>query len=98
VFGLVAQDAPGTAGLRESLTAPWLAEGAAVADALGAPGDAAELRLGVAVTRGLLLDLVAGAPPAEVDAAYRRFVDLYEAATTAGAAPQASSAERRAST
>ena len=52
--------AAGTEGLRESLTRPWLAE----------------LRLGIAVTPGLLLELVAGAGPAEIGAAYRRFVDL----------------------
>jgi AcrR family transcriptional regulator len=77
VFGLVAQGTPGTEGLRESLTRPWLEDGAAVAERLGIATDAAEVRLGVAVSRGLLLDLVAGAPLAEVDAAYRRFVDLY---------------------
>jgi AcrR family transcriptional regulator len=80
VFGLVAQGAPGTEGLRETLTRPWLTEGIAVAGGLGVPADAAELRLGVAVTRGLLLDLVAGTPLEEVDAAYRRFVDLYDQA------------------
>jgi AcrR family transcriptional regulator len=31
VFGLVAQGAPGTEGLREFLTSPWLSEGAAAA-------------------------------------------------------------------
>jgi hypothetical protein len=40
--------------------------------------------MGIAVARGLLLDLVAGAPLAEVDAAYRRFVEIYEAASTGG--------------
>ncbi len=78
VFGLVAQGAPGTEGLRESLTAPWLTQGAAAAETLGLATDAAELRLGIAAARGLLLDLVAGAPLQEVDAAYRRFVDLYD--------------------
>lgn len=78
VFGLVAQGAPGTEGLRETLTRPWLTEGAAVAGDLGIATDAAELRLGVAVTRGLLLELVSGTPLADVDAAYRRFVDLYD--------------------
>jgi hypothetical protein len=34
------------------------------------------LRLGVAVSRGLLLDLPAGAPPAEVTAAHDLFVEL----------------------
>lgn len=80
VFGLVAQGAPGTEGLRETLTAPWLADAAAVADRLGTAADPVELRLGVAVSRGLLLDLVGGADPDEVDASYRRFVQLYAAA------------------
>jgi AcrR family transcriptional regulator len=77
VFGMVVQGAPGTEGLRETMTAPWLAEAATAADVLGVPTDPAQLRLGVAVTRGLLLDLVAGADAAEVDASYRRFVELY---------------------
>ena len=80
VFGLLAQDTPGTRPLRESLTAPWVTEGLAGAERLGVAGDPAELRLGIAVTRGLLLELVAGTPLADVDAAYRRFVDLYDAA------------------
>ena len=97
VFGLLAQDTPGTRPLRESLTAPWVTEGLAGADRLGVAGDPAELRLGIAVTRGLLLELVAGTPLADVDAAYRRFVDLYDAGAGPDAASQ-SSAERRART
>jgi len=77
VFGLVAQGTPGTEGLRESLTRPWLDEASALAEGMGVATDTAEIRLGVAVSRGLLLDLVAGAPLEEVDAAYRRFVELY---------------------
>ena len=75
VFGLVAQGTPGTEGLREGLTQPWLRDAAAVAEGLGLPPERADLRLGIAVTRGLLLELVAGAEPAEIDAAYRLFVD-----------------------
>ena len=97
VFGLLAQDTPGTRPLRESLTAPWVTEGLAGAERLGVAGDPAELRLGIAVTRGLLLELVAGTPLADVDAAYRRFVDLYDAGTDPDAATQ-SSAGRRART
>jgi AcrR family transcriptional regulator len=81
VFGMVAQGTPGVEGLRQSLTRPWLTQGATVAGELGLDADPVELRLGVAVSRGLLLDLVAGADLAEVDASYRRFVDLYDQAT-----------------
>jgi hypothetical protein len=83
VFGLVAQGAPGTEGLRETLTQPWLTDAAEVAKVICVVSDPAELRLGVAVSRGLLLDLVAGADYAQVDEACRRFVDLYERATGA---------------
>lgn len=66
------------ADLRDGLTAPWLDDAAAVATAVGVEPDRAALRLGVAVTRGLLLDLLAGAPRAEVDEAYAFFVRLAE--------------------
>jgi AcrR family transcriptional regulator len=95
VFGLLAQDTPGTRALRESLTGPWVTEGLAGAERLGVAGNPAELRLGIAVTRGLLLELVAGTPLAEVDAAYRRFVDLYEAGGPGG---QGQSSEARRAT
>lgn len=81
VFGLVAQGTPGTEGLRETLTAPWLSSAGDVADRLGTAPDPVELRLGVAVVRGLLLDLVGGAEFDAVDASYRRFVRLYESAS-----------------
>ena len=84
VFGLVAQGAPGTEGLRETLTQPWLTDAAEAGKEIGVAFDPAELRVGVAVSRGLLLDLVAGADYAEVDQAYRAFVDLYERATDPG--------------
>lgn len=78
VFGLVAQGAAGTEGLREALTRPWLDATADLAAGLTPEPDPATLRLGIAVTRGLLLELVAGADPSEIDAAYRRFVDLLD--------------------
>jgi AcrR family transcriptional regulator len=84
VFGLVAQGTPGTEGLRETLTQPWLTDAAEVVKVIGVASDPAELRVGIAVSRGLLLDLVAGADYAEVDEAYRAFVDLYERATDPG--------------
>lgn len=51
----------------------WLAE---VAGKGGAPPDPAQARLGLAIVRGLLLDLVATGDDAGVDAAAEAFVDL----------------------
>jgi AcrR family transcriptional regulator len=65
---------------RDALTAPWLDDATTATEAMGLPVDRAALRLGVAVSRGLLLDLLAGAPREEVDEAYELFVRLYERA------------------
>jgi AcrR family transcriptional regulator len=51
------------------------------ASAAGVPYDGAMARLGLAVTRGLLLDLVATDDAAGVDAAAQAFVDLLRAAS-----------------
>jgi AcrR family transcriptional regulator len=51
----------------------WLA---AAAETTGGAADPAMVRLGLAVTRGLLLDLVATGDEAGVDEAAARFVDL----------------------
>ena len=83
VLGLAAQGAPGTERLLASLTDPWLDNGAQVAQRLQIDVDLRAIRVGVAVTRGLLLDLLAGADPDEVDAAYLAFADLYAAQATA---------------
>ncbi|MBB5873400.1 AcrR family transcriptional regulator [Allocatelliglobosispora scoriae] len=76
IVGQAVQGVPGTERLLATLTEPWLAEGAATAERVGAAFDPAVIRMGVAVTRGLLLDLLAGADPAEVTASYQRFVAL----------------------
>jgi AcrR family transcriptional regulator len=75
VFALSTRTEPGAP---DAFTAPWLDDATAVADRLGVESSRAALRLGVAVSRGLLLDLLAGAPREEVDEAYRLFVRLYE--------------------
>lgn len=74
VVGLAVQGTPGTEALLPNLTTPWLDEAAAAARRLGMPHDPAAMRLGVAASRGLLLELLAGADPAEVTAAYRLLV------------------------
>jgi AcrR family transcriptional regulator len=73
VFALAARGAtPAPAGL----TASWLDDAEKAGGRLGIVTDRAMLRLGVAVTRGLLIDLLAGEDPAEVDAAHDLFVRL----------------------
>jgi AcrR family transcriptional regulator len=78
IFGLAAGGEAGARGLLPGLTGPWLSEGMAAAESVGQPADPATVRLGVAVTRGLLLDLVAGADADEVTAAYTAFIDVME--------------------
>ncbi len=71
---------PGTEGFLDSLTDTWLRDAAEVAAGLGVEVDAAELRLGVAVLRGLLLDAVAAGDPAGPTEALERYLALWEAA------------------
>ncbi len=81
-FEIVAQalqGRPGTEGLRESLVEPWLDVVAEQGVRLGLdPGTArAQARLGMAVTRGLLLDLLATGDLDGVDAAMDLFLDAF---------------------
>lgn len=76
--GLAVQGVPGTQVLLDTLTGPWLDEAGALARKLDLPVDPAGLRLGVATSRGLLLELLAGADPAEVTASYRLFVEIWQ--------------------
>ncbi len=76
VFGLTAQRRGAGAAQHGSLTSSWLATAEQAATGLGVPFDAAGTLAGIAILRGLLLELVAGADPVLVDTAYRRFVDL----------------------
>jgi len=62
----------------------WLAE---VEKTAGGPGDPALVRLGLAVTRGLLLDLVATGDDAGVTLAAQAFVDLLRRVGTNGGPP-----------
>jgi AcrR family transcriptional regulator len=76
VFALATRGEPGTAQVLPGLTSSWLDDAATVAERLGIEPDPALLRLGVAVSRGLLLDLLAGATIEEVTAAHDLFVRL----------------------
>jgi AcrR family transcriptional regulator len=81
VFALAARGTPGTEKLLEGLTTTWVAEATRAAGQLGMTADPAMMRLGVAVSRGLLLDLLAGSSPEEVDAAYETFVRMVPSPT-----------------
>ena len=73
-FECYARGAQGESPFRAMLPAAvdrWLAEVHTVS-----PGDPAAARLGLAVMRGLLLDLVGTADDAGVDAAAQRFISL----------------------
>jgi AcrR family transcriptional regulator len=83
VYGQAVQGRPGTTGLLDGLVGDWLGPVAEAAEAAGSPpGDAeADARLAVAVTRGLLLDLLATGDREGVDAAMRRFTTVWAAGT-----------------
>jgi AcrR family transcriptional regulator len=70
---------PGTDGFLDGLTEPWLDLAARLADELGVEHDPAELRLGVAVIRGLLLDAVASGNAAPATASLERFLEMWRA-------------------
>jgi AcrR family transcriptional regulator len=71
---------PGTQGFLDDVIDPWvvLLSGAFVAAGADEAGARADARLGVAVVRGLLLDLLATKDRQGVDAAYERYLQLYE--------------------
>ncbi len=79
-FEVVAQamfERPGTEGFLDSLTEPWLEVGRDAAARLGLDVDPDEIRLGIAVIRGLLLEAVTSG---DVDASTRsleRFLALW---------------------
>jgi AcrR family transcriptional regulator len=76
VFALATRGEPGAGPVLPGLTSAWLEDATAAAERLGVEPDPAALRLGVAVSRGLLLDLLAGATLEEVTAAHDLFVRL----------------------
>lgn len=69
---------PGTAGFLDSLTDSWLRDAAVVAEGIGLRSDPAELRLGVALLRGLLLDAVASGDVSGPTEALERYLTLWE--------------------
>jgi AcrR family transcriptional regulator len=84
VYGQALQGRPGTTELLDGIVDAWVDPIAELLIAQGAdPATArAEARLGVAVTRGLLLDLLATGARAEVDAAMEVWIRMNLASRT----------------
>lgn len=82
VYGQALQGRPGTTQLLDGIVEAWLEPGIAGYVALGLDRDTAEARarLGIAVTRGLLLDLLATGERERVDAAMEQWIALNVAA------------------
>jgi hypothetical protein len=82
IYAQALRGRPGTAGLLDDIVDAWIVPLAEYAVRWGSPPEAAraDARLGVAVCRGLLLDLLATGDRAAVDAALERYIAQYEAA------------------
>lgn len=79
VYVLALQRRPGTGGFLEGVVDSWVnaATERAVRIGIDERRARADVRLGVAVMRGLLLDLLATGDRAGVDAAVERYLELY---------------------
>jgi AcrR family transcriptional regulator len=78
VYGQALQGRPHAVDLLDGIVDSWLEPATAMGEAMGLPHDTARAaaRLGIAVTRGLLLDLLATGDRAGVDAALEHWIDL----------------------
>jgi AcrR family transcriptional regulator len=76
VYARALRGAPGTAGFLDDIVESWVAPAAELAESRGVPHEDARAfaRLGVAVVRGLLLDLLATGDRAGVDAAMEAWI------------------------
>jgi AcrR family transcriptional regulator len=79
IYGQALQGRPGTTELLDGIIDAWLEPSATIFAQLGFPDGAAAARLGIAVTRGLLLDLLATGDHAAVDAAMEVHIAALEA-------------------
>jgi AcrR family transcriptional regulator len=89
LYGQALQGRPYSADLLDGIVESWVEPAAELSIARGVPPALARAhaRLGVALVRGLLLDLLATGDVAGVDAAMDAFIDLYEKWLEAAARP-----------
>lgn len=85
VLALALHRRPGTEGFLDQLTEPWLVLGAQLADQLGMLSSPDEVRLGVAVVRGLLVEVLAADDAAPATASLHRFLEMWDAVSDPGA-------------
>lgn len=74
----VAPEGDGVPEAGAEMTRPWLEDSDEVAAVLGTTVDPVEVRLGIAVTRGLLIDVLATGEVGPATASLERFVELWE--------------------
>jgi AcrR family transcriptional regulator len=88
IYAQALQHRPGTAGFLDDIVDSWVEPMAEYARQRGFDPDAArtDARLAVAVSRGLLLDLLATGDRAAADAAVERYLAQYEALNAAASA------------
>jgi AcrR family transcriptional regulator len=79
VYGQALQGRPGTAGLLDGIVSNWVEPLTELLERHGVANPRADARLGLAVTRGLLLDLLATGDIDGVNAAVARFQEIYAA-------------------
>ena len=81
IYSLALLRRPGTAGFLDDIVDSWVEQMADLASRRGMDPETARVdaRLGIAVSRGLLLDLLATGNRAAVDAAVDRYLAQYEA-------------------
>lgn len=87
VYGQALHGRPPTSELLDGIIESWIEPAAALGEAMGVPPEDARAfaRLGIAVTRGLLLDLLATEDRAGVDAAMELWIALNVRARAGGA-------------
>ena len=87
VLALAVHRRPGTEGFLEGITDPWLDQATDAAAQLGLEVDRDELRLGVAVSRGLLIEVLASGDVQGPTRSLQRFLDLWETGARTGSLP-----------
>ena len=88
VLGLALAGQPGTEQFATDLIEPWLDQAESAATALGVTARREDLRLGIAVTRGLLIDLLATGDVNATTAAHERFIQMWDVARDVPPAPR----------